>query len=61
MTFALQARDASNRGPRTAAAMYTKTEPTFQTMFADIAAQNGRDYTLALYFVDWDSRTAASG
>jgi len=49
------ARDPGNQGPRTAAAIYTQDpEPTYQTMFADIAAQNGRDYTLALYFLDWD-------
>ena len=37
-------RDAGNRGPRTAAAMYAKDpEPTYQTMFADIVAQKGRE------------------
>jgi hypothetical protein len=56
------ARDAGNRGPRTAAAMYTRDpEPTYQTMFADIAARKGRDYTLALYFVDWDSHGRSVG
>ncbi len=56
------ARDPGNRGPRTAAAMYTKDpEPTYQTMFADIAAEKGRDYTLALYFVDWDGHRRSLG
>ena len=42
--------------------MYTKDpEPTYQTMFADIVAQKGRDYTLALYFVDWDSYRRSVG
>ena len=56
------ARDSGNSGPRTAAAMYTKDpEPTYQTMYADIAARKDRDYTLALYFVDWDSRGRSVG
>ncbi len=69
--------------------MYTKDpEPTYQTMFADIAVQKGREqgagsrergaesrssfsplpaprssppYTLALYFVDWDSQRRSVG
>ena len=50
------ARDRSNGGPRTAAAIYTKDPaPSMQTMFFDISTKEHHDYTLALYFVDWDS------
>ena len=49
------ARDRSNRGPRTAAALYTKDpEPSRQTMFVDVSVLQNHAYTLALYFVDWD-------
>jgi alpha-L-rhamnosidase len=49
------ARNATNSGARSAAAIYTKDPaPTFQTMFADIIIKGTHDYTLALYFVDWD-------
>ena len=56
------ARDRSNSGPRSAAAIYTKDpEPTYQTMFVDITVSGTHDYTLALYFLDWDLTTRRVG
>jgi alpha-L-rhamnosidase len=55
-------RGPDDRGPRTAAAVLTKDpEPTYQTMTADIAADTGREYTLSLYFLDWDDRGRSVG
>ena len=55
-------RDPSNKGLRTAAAIYTKDPvPTYQTMIADITAKAGKDYTLALYFLDWDGHNRSVG
>jgi hypothetical protein len=52
------ARDRSNSGTRSAAAIHTKDPvPTYQTMFVDIAVIGTHDYTLALYFLDWDLTT----
>jgi hypothetical protein len=56
------ARDRSNSGTRSAAAIYTKDpEPTYQTMFADIAVSGTHEYTMALYFLDWDHTTRRVG
>jgi hypothetical protein len=56
------ARGPGDRGPRTAAAIYTKDpEPTYQTMMVDISAEAGRAYTLALYFLDWDEQGRSVG
>jgi hypothetical protein len=56
------ARDRTNSGARSAAAIYTKDpEPTFQTMFADITIKGTHDYTLALYVLDWDLATRRVG
>ena len=56
------ARDRSNSGIRSAAAIYTKDPvPTYQTMFADIAISGTHDYTMALYFLDWDNTTRRVG
>jgi hypothetical protein len=56
------ARDRSNVGARSAAAVYTKDPvPTYQTMFVDIAVKEPREYTLALYFLDWDSTARRVG
>ncbi len=50
------ARDRSNSGTRSAAAIHTKDpEPTYQTMFVDITVNGTHDYTIALYFLDWDN------
>ena len=54
------ARDRTNSGTRSAAAIYTKDpEPTFQTMFFDVTISGTHDYTLALYFLDWDHHDPA--
>ena len=56
------ARDRTNSGTRSAAAIYTKDpEPTFQTMFFDVTISGTHDYTLALYFLDWDHTTRRVG
>lgn len=55
-------RDRTNSGTRSAAAIYTKDpEPTFQTMFFDVTISGTHDYTLALYFLDWDHTTRRVG
>ena len=55
-------RAPDGSGPRTAAAVHTKDpEPTYQTMTADIAAAAGKEYTLSLYFLDWDDRGRGVG
>ncbi len=52
------ARDRSNSGTRSAAAIQTKDpEPTYQTMFFDVTVGGTHDYTMALYFLDWDLTT----
>ena len=56
------ARDRSNSGTRSASAIYTKDpQPTYQTMFVDITLNTPRDYTLALYFLDWDNTARRVG
>jgi alpha-L-rhamnosidase len=56
------ARGPSNAGTRSAACIYTKDPtPTYQTMFVDITLKASREYTLALYFVDWDSTNRRVG
>ena len=56
------ARDRSNSGTRSAAAIHTKDpEPTYQTMFVDITVNAAHDYTIALYFLDWDVTTRRVG
>jgi len=48
-------RNPSNSGTRSAAGIRTKDpEPTFQTMFVDIEVPETHEYTMALYFLDWD-------
>ena len=49
--------DPSNSGTRSAAGIRTKDpKPTFQTMFVDIEVPETHEYTLALYFLDWDTK-----
>jgi hypothetical protein len=56
------ARDRSNSGTRSAAAIFTKDpEPTYQTMFVDITVSGTQEYTLALYLLDWDTTTRRVG
>ena len=52
------APDHTNTGLRTAAGIYTQRDPeaTFQTMYTDIIINETKEYTLALYFIDWDDQ-----
>ena len=53
------ARDRSNSETRSAAAIYNQYP--YLTMFVDITVSGTHEYTIALYFLDWDTTTRRAG